>query len=96
MSLNEECFKEIQDVQSEIYQTYKHSEENLIRINEISQEKYKENFELFTKHTKELQLLKQNLEDVFIRIRKIKNSLKTKYPNEYQEAEKMFPEIEID
>jgi len=28
--------------------------------------------------------------------RRIKNCVKTKYPNEYQEAEKMFPEIEID
>ncbi|KAI8339791.1 hypothetical protein EDC96DRAFT_568160 [Choanephora cucurbitarum] len=93
--------QDIQDVlsdQQECLNIYEESQKKLEAFNKFSQIRYQHVHKHFEAHTKLLAEVKNDLNSVFSKIRKIKSQLASEYPNEMEAALKKHspPVIEDD
>lgn len=70
---------------------YKETQQKLEAFNKFSQARYHNIHRHFELHAKLLKEVKGDLNGVFLKLRKIKSQLASKYPNEMEQALKKYP-----
>ncbi|KAI7900232.1 uncharacterized protein BX663DRAFT_517986 [Cokeromyces recurvatus] len=93
---SEDEIKTITKDQDECLANYKEIEQKLEAFNKFSQARYQNIHKHFEAHTKLLKEIKEDLNSVFIKLRKIKNQLGLKYPNEMEQVLKKYPDPRVD
>ncbi|KAI9475718.1 MAG: hypothetical protein EXX96DRAFT_275573 [Benjaminiella poitrasii] len=93
---SEEEIKAIIKDQDDCLVSYKDIEQKLEAFNKFSQARYHSIHRHFESHTKLLKEIREDLNSVFIKLRKIKNQLVLKYPNEMEQVLKKYPPPKID
>lgn len=87
------CFNKKQKKSLEIY---KDTQQKLEAFNKYSKARYQEVYRHFELHTKLLKEVKGDLDGVFIKLRKIKNQLALKYPNEMEKVLQKYPPPQVE
>jgi uncharacterized membrane-anchored protein YhcB (DUF1043 family) len=77
-------------------EVYKETQQKLDAFNKFSKARYQEVYKHFELHTKLLKEVKGDLDGVFIKLKKIKNQLALKYPNEMQVVVQKYPPPEVE
>ncbi|KAI8374264.1 uncharacterized protein BYT42DRAFT_615439 [Radiomyces spectabilis] len=92
---NEQAIGEILETQAQCLQMYKDTQQKLEAFNEFSKARYQNVHKHFEAHTKLLKEMRNDLNSVFSKLRKIKSQLQEKYPEEMDIALKKYPPIVI-
>ncbi|KAL7321625.1 hypothetical protein PS15m_001380 [Mucor circinelloides] len=91
--------QEIQDIiksQDESLQVYKDTQQKLEAFNKFSQARYHNIHKHFELHTKLLKEVKGDLNNVFSKLRRIKQQLATQYPDEMNQVLKKYPPPKVE
>ncbi|KAI8380115.1 hypothetical protein BD560DRAFT_432365 [Blakeslea trispora] len=88
---SDEDIQTILDDQEECLEVYKDTQKKLEALNKFSQIRYQHVHKHFEAHTKLLVDVKNDLNSVFSKIRKIKGQLASQYPDEMEAALKKYP-----
>lgn len=75
---------------------YKTTQQKLEAFNKFSKARYQEVYKHFELHTKLLKQVKEDLDGVFTKLRKIKNQLALKYPDEMQVVLQKYPPPQVE
>jgi hypothetical protein len=75
---------------------YKDTQQKLEAFNKFSQARYHNIHKHFELHTKLLKEVKGDLNDVFVKLRRIKKQLAVKYPDEMNQVVKKYPPPEVE
>ncbi|KAI8093192.1 uncharacterized protein BX664DRAFT_329121 [Halteromyces radiatus] len=93
---NQEYVTSMLKDQEECFDIYQTSQRNLEAFNNFSKSRYQQVHGHFESHTKLLREVKSDLDNVFMKLRKIKNQLELKYPDEMKLALEKYPPLVIE
>ncbi|KAG2214623.1 hypothetical protein INT46_008168 [Mucor plumbeus] len=93
---NDQEIQEIIKSQDESLLVYKDTQQKLEAFNKFSQARYHNIHKHFELHTKLLKEVKGDLNDVFVKLRRIKKQLAVKYPDEMNQVAKKYPQPEVE
>lgn len=71
--------------------TFKDAQQKLEAFNKFSEARYQQVYKQFELHSKLLKQTREDLNTVFIKLRKIKKQLNTQYPKEMEIVLKKYP-----
>ncbi|CAO3648276.1 unnamed protein product [Mucor fragilis] len=93
---SDQAIQEIIKSQDESLQVYKDTQQKLEAFNKFSQARYHNIHKHFELHTKLLKEVKGDLNDVFGKLRRIKQQLATKYPDEMNKVLATYPPPQVE
>ncbi|GAA5810216.1 hypothetical protein MFLAVUS_003635 [Mucor flavus] len=93
---SDEEIKVILKDQDECLEIYKDTQQKLDAFNKFSKARYQQVHKHFEIHTKQLKQVKGDLDTVFLKLRKIKNQLALKYPNEFETVLQKYPPPQVE